>query len=145
MTEKRVSRFAIYRKAIRITLRSHHFWHLFVLGLLLIYCILFYYFGELVNLLRWETSRMDFFYGAHDIQRAFFIAPIVYAAYTFGMRASIIITLVVAIVILPHIIFTPNDVGPIWRIIMFIVVAGAVGYVTARVRRSCLPAQRKRA
>jgi hypothetical protein len=143
MTGEKVNSFSVYRKAASIVLKSRHFWHLFILGVLLIYCILFYYLGELVDLLRWETLRIDFFYSAHDVQRVFFLAPIIYAGYIFGRRAAIIVTLVSALAILVRIMIAPESPDPIWRIIMFIVVAGAVGYITARLRRSHLPSQNK--
>ena len=141
--KKEVSRSAIYREAVRVGLKSSHFWHLFVLGVLLIYCTLFYYFGELVDLFRWETLRLDFFYGAHDVQRVLFLAPIIYAAYVFGMRVAIITALVAAIAIFPRIIVASNDTDPLWRIIIFIVIASAIGYITARLRRSCFLAQNR--
>ena len=136
MIEKKDSNLAIYLDAIRLGVRSRHFWHLFILGILLIYCILFYYFGELVNLFKWETLKIDFFYGAHDVQRIFFLAPIIYAGYIFGVKAVIIVTLVSAFAILPRFIVALYGYDPLWRIIMFIVIAGAVGYITARLRRS---------
>lgn len=140
---KEASRSAIYHEAVRVGLKSSHFWHLFVLGVLLIYCTLFYYFGALVGLLRWENLRLDFFYGAHDIQRILFLVPIVYAGYVFGGRVAIITTLVAAITIFPHIMVVSNDTDPLWRIIIFIIIAGAIGYITARVRRSRFLAQSK--
>ena len=140
---KEVSRSAIYREAVRVGLKSSHFWHLFVLGVLLIYGTLFYYFGELGDLFRWRTLNLDFFYGAHDIQRVLFLAPIVYAGYVFGRRAAIIITLFAALAIFPHIMVASNDTDLIWRIIIFIVIAGVIGYITARVRRSRFLAQNR--
>ena len=133
MTEKKDSSLAIYREAMRAGLRSRHFWHLFILGVLLIYCTLFYYMGELIDLSGWETSRTDFFYGAHDIQRIFFLAPIIYTGYVFGTRPVIIVTLVSAIAILPRFMVAPD---PIWRVVVFIIVAGVIGCITARLRRS---------
>ncbi len=142
ITSKAARRSAIYLEAVRAGLKSSHFWHLFVLGVLLIYGTLFYYFGELVDLLRWETLRLDFFYGAHDIQRVFFLAPIIYAGYVFGMRATIITTLVTVIAIFPHIMVLPTDTNQLWKIMIFIVIAGVIGYITVRLRRLQLPAQK---
>ena len=136
MTENKVSIFEIYREAAGVVLRSSHFWHLFILGVLLIYCILFYYFGELVSLLRWESLRLDFLYGAHDAQRILFLAPIVYAGYVLGKRASIIVTVVATVTIIPRFIVVSDGVDPLWRIIMFIVVAGAIGLCISMVTRN---------
>ena len=133
---KKLNRYEIHREAVRVGLRSRHFWHLFVLGVLLIYCTLFYYFGELVDLLRLETLRVAFFYDAHDIQRIFFLAPIIYAGYVFGRKVAIIVTLVSALVILLRIVVISDSPDPIWRIITFIIVAFAIGYITARLLRS---------
>jgi hypothetical protein len=108
---------------------------------LLIYCIFFYYIGELAALFGWETLKIDFFYGTHDVQRIFFLAPIIYTGYVFGTRIMIIVTLVSAIAILSRFMVAPDSYDPIWRIIVFIIISGAVGYITARLRRSHL--QRK--
>ena len=145
MIEKKVGSLAIYREAAKVGLRSRHFWHLFILSVLLIYCTLFYYFGTLVDLLKWEALRIDFFYGAHVVQRAFFLAPIIYTGYVFGTRAVIIVTLISALAILPYILVASDSPDPIWRIVTFIFIAGAAGYITARLRRSYFPDQNKEA
>ena len=52
---------------------------LFILPLLLVFCTLFYYFGELVEWAAWDALRSNFFYGIHDVHRLLFLMPIAYA------------------------------------------------------------------
>ena len=40
---------------------------LFILPMLLVFCTLFYYFGELVDWAAWDVLRLKFFYGIHDV------------------------------------------------------------------------------
>lgn len=133
-TEPEGDRPAIFREAVRLGLRNRHFWQLFILGILIIYCLLFYYFRELAVLFRWDTFRLEFLYGAHDVQRLFFLVPIIYASYAFGIGGSILAILGTAIAILIRIMVVSNDTDPLWRIIVFIFASGAVGCLTVRLR-----------
>ena len=98
-----------YFKVASIILRSSHFYKLYILGLLLFYCILFYYFGEIILLLGCDSIRYDIFFGPHDIQRFCYLIPIVFAGSTFGSRGAIITTLVSMATILPHFIDTRSS------------------------------------
>ena len=124
----------VIHHAALATLRSRRFYQLYILGLLLIYCTLFYYFGEIVDFFGWGSLRWDFFYGVHDVHRLFFLAPIVYAGYCFGVRASIIITIIVANIFLPRALFISPYPDPLLRAMLFIVIAGVLGYLVARVQ-----------
>jgi len=129
-----MSRGASLRQAVLAGLRSRNFYRLYILGLLLIYCTLFYYFGELVSLFGWETLRWEFFYGIHDIHRLFFMAPIIYAGYTAGRRGAIIITLVTLIIFLPRAFFISPFPDPILRTTLFTIIAGVIGALIGTVR-----------
>ena len=67
--------------------------------LLLVFCTLFYYIGELVDWATWDALRREFFYGIHDIHRLLFLAPIIYAGYTARVKGAFIITLVSFIIL----------------------------------------------
>lgn len=60
----------------------------FILPLLLVFCTLIYYFGELVDFAGLEALRWKFFYSVHDIHRLFFLAPIIYAGYVSRVRGQ---------------------------------------------------------
>jgi len=107
---------------------------LFIIPLLMIFCTLFYYFGELVDWAAWDTLRLNFFYGIHDIHRLLFLAPIVYAGYTAGVRGTIIITLVSFVVFLPRAFYISPYPDPLLRMVIFTVFAGVIGYLVARLR-----------
>jgi len=110
------------------------FRRLYILALLYVGCTLFYYFGELVDLAGWEALRWDFFYGVHDVHRLLFLAPIIYAAYFFGVKATVIITIVAVNTFLPRALFISPFPDPTLRTVLFIIIAGAMGYLTARLR-----------
>lgn len=123
-----------HRQAILTLLKSRDFFRLYILGLLLIYCTLFYYFGELVDLAGWDALRWEFFYGVHDVHRLLFLAPIIYAGYYFGVRATIIITIISINISLPRALFISPFPDPTARMLISSVISGALGYLTARVR-----------
>ena len=55
---KEISKSEIYRKAARVSLKSRHFYQLYIFGLLILYCAVFYYFGEIAALFHWETLKL---------------------------------------------------------------------------------------
>ena len=129
-----MSKATVFKRLVLVGLKSRNFFRLYVLGLLLLYCMIFYYFGELVDFFGWEVLRWEFFYSVHDVHRLFFLAPIVYAGYVFGVRATIIITIISAVSFMPRAVFISPYPDPLLRVIIFIVIAGAMGYLTARMR-----------
>lgn len=124
-----------YSRLFSIGFRSRHFIRLYILGLLLLYCTLFYYFGELVDFFGWEALRWEFFYSVHDVHRLFFLAPILYAAHVFGARATIIITIISAMIFIPRAFFMSPYPDPLVRMTIFSIIAGIMGYLVAVVRR----------
>jgi len=121
----------VSRQAASGEIRRRHLYRFYIMVLLFGGCTLFYYFGELVDFAGWEALRWDFFYGVHDIHRLLFLAPIIYAAYFFGVRAAVIITIVAVNTFLPRALFISPFPDPILRTILFIIVAGTIGYLTA--------------
>ena len=115
-----------------ISRNSYSFYFLFLLyGLF----TLFYYFGELVDFAGWEALRWSFFYGVHDIHRLLFLALIIYAGYIFGIKATIIITIISLMTFLPRGLFISPYPDPLARMLVFTLIAGIMGYLTAIVRR----------
>ncbi len=116
-------------------MRSHNSYRFYLIFLLYGLCTLLYYFGELVDFAGWEALRWSFFYTVHDVHRLFFLAPIIYAGYTFGVKAAIIMTIIVAGTFLPRALFISPYPDPLLRTILFVIFAGALGYLTAFSRR----------
>ncbi len=119
------------RQAVSGVPRRRHF---YILVLLLGGCTLFYYFGELVDFTGWEALRWDFFYGVHDVHRLFFLAPIIYAGYVFGVKAAVIVTIVAVNTILPRALFISPFPDPLLRTVLFIIIAGTIGCLTGIAR-----------
>ena len=78
------------------------YFRVFTLPLLLVFCTLFYYFGELADWAAWEALRREFFYGIHDIHRLLFLAPIIYAGYFGRVKGAIIVTLISFVIFMPR-------------------------------------------
>jgi len=121
-------------KALSTTIRSKDFWRLYILAVLMVFCSIFYYFGEIVDLTGWESLRWSFFYGVHDIHRLLFLIPIIYTGYVFGTRAVILVTIVVVGICTPRALFISPFPHPILRPLVFILIAGTLGYLAALVR-----------
>jgi PAS domain-containing protein len=134
-SQDKASKTPLVREVVSTGLKSREFYRLYILGLIILYCGLFYYFGEIVDFFGWDTLRWEFFYGVHDIHRLLFLAPILYAAYAFGIRATIIITIISTNIMLPRALFISPYPDPMARMLITIVIEGALGYLTARNRR----------
>lgn len=95
-------------------------------------CVIFYYFGEIVDFLGWDALRLNFFYTVHDIHRLIFLFPIMYAAYYFGMKATIIMIILMISAFMPRALFISPYPDPLIRATLFTVVAALVGLFMAR-------------
>lgn len=107
---------------------------LLIVPLLIVFCSLFYYFGELVDWAAWEALRIDFFYSIHDVHRLLFLAPIIYAGYTARVKGALIVTLVAFIIFLPRAFFVSPFPDPLLRMLLFTAFAGTIGVMTGIVR-----------
>ncbi len=118
-------------EVVKTGLKDRMFYRLYILGLLLFFCTLFYYFGEIVDYFNIDSLRLDIFYAVHDVHRLLFLAPILYAAYAFGLKAAIIITIICGGIWMPRAIFISPYPSPLLRAILFLVGEGATGYLVA--------------
>ena len=122
------------RKSILGTLKGRNAYSFYSVFLMWGFCTLFYYFGELVELAGWEPLHLDFFYSVHDFHRLLFLVPLIYASYVFGMKAAVIITIIALMTFLSRALFISPFPDPLIRMILFTVIAGAMAYLTAKVR-----------
>ena len=116
-------------------LTSPNAFSFYVLFLMWALLTLFYYFGELVEFAHWEALRWQFLYSVHDVHRLLFLAPIIYAAYVFGIKATVIITIICLMTFLPRALFISTFPDPLARTVVFTLIGGIMGYLTAIVRR----------
>ena len=98
-------------------------------------CAIFYYLGEIFTLAGLDFTGWDFLYGVHYFHRLLFLEPIIYAGYVFGMRAVIIVTIIVVNTMLPRALLISSFPDPLLRMLLFIIVAATIGYLTARVHQ----------
>ena len=82
-----------------------------------------------------DFLRINFLYSIHDIHRLLFLVPIIYAAYYYGMRATVIITIIALMTFLPRALFISPYPDPLLRMILFTAAAGTIGWLVAAVRR----------
>ena len=108
--------------------------HIYIVVSLFAFCTLIYYFGELINLFGWQSLNWEGFYTVHDVHRALFLAPIVYAGYVFRIKGALFATLATFIVCLPRAFFISPYPDSLLRMVIFVIVAGIVGSFTAVLR-----------
>ncbi|MHB8084866.1 MAG: PAS domain-containing sensor histidine kinase [Dehalococcoidia bacterium] len=108
--------------------------HIYIAASLFAVCIVIYYFGEVINTFGWQSLYWEGFYTVHDVHRALFLAPIVYAGYFFRIRGALFMTLGTFIVCLPRALFISPYPDSLLRMVIFVIVAGIVGSFTAVLR-----------
>jgi hypothetical protein len=111
-------------------IRAGDFRRFYTMVSLFVLCTILYYFGEIIDFFGWETLRWEFFYSVHDIHRMMFLAPIIYAGYFFGVRAAAVVTIIAVGTILPRALFVSPFPDPLLRTLLFIIIAGVIGYLT---------------
>lgn len=129
-----------FHRRVWDVLRRRDFHRSFIIFLFVYYTLL-YYFGELVDFAGWKALRWEFFYNVHDVQRLFFLIPIIYTGYIFRVKWALIATLAAFIVFLPRALFVSPFPDPMLRMLLFTMVAGIMGALTGMVHNE---AERRR-
>lgn len=93
--------------------------------------ILFYYFGEIVDFFGWTALQWEIFYTVHDVHRAVFLIPIIYAGYVFGVKATLTVSIITLMAFIPRALFISPYPDPLLRMLLFMVIATLMGYLTA--------------
>lgn len=109
-------------------------WHLhrfYLLFFIFAICSILYYFGEIIDFFNWDFLRWSFFYGVHDVHRLVFLVPIIYAAYYFGIKATIVIIVLTICVFLPRAFLISPYPDPLLRASLFTVISAVVGLLAA--------------
>jgi hypothetical protein len=125
MSEKRLRAFSLAPVFNRLKNRY------FIVSLLFGIFTLFYYFGELANDLGWVSLQWNFFYAVHDVHRLLFLAPILYAAFYFGAKLTLLVSAASLIVFLPRAVLLSPFPDPIERAVIFAAVEAAIGLTIA--------------
>ncbi|MFH1016474.1 MAG: PAS domain-containing protein [Chloroflexota bacterium] len=109
-------------------------YRLFAVPVLLITCTLIYYAGEIIDFFQWDALQWSFFYSVHDVHRLLFLAPILYASYFGRVRGAAIVTLASFAIFLPRAFLISPYPDPLIRPVLFVIIAGTMGYLTAFAR-----------
>lgn len=116
--EARLIRLLPVRKALR-AVQSPHFW---VITFLMVFLTALYY-EEQLHLAGLMPFCLGFCTTVHDLHRALFLIPTIYAAVVFRMRGGLIVSFAFLCVILPRaLIFSPYP-HPLVRAIVFFIPA----------------------
>jgi PAS domain S-box-containing protein len=92
------------------------FWHITVL---MAACSLFYYIDVILDYEGWVNLRWRIFYTVHDLHRAFFLIPVIYAAYAFRVKGVAVSCLISFLVFLPRALVVSPFPDPLLRALMF--------------------------
>ncbi len=104
--------------------RSPHFW---IIAALMAVLTLVYYAGH-TPLAHFGSFFTDAF--PHDLHRALFLLPIIYAALTFRVWGALGASFVFLCVVLPHTFYSPYS-EPLVRSLIFVIFTAFVGVLTA--------------
>jgi len=108
-------------------LKSRDFYRFYILVALFGTCGVIYYLGEIVDLTGWESLGHRFFYGVHDVQRLFFLAPIMYAGYVYRVKGALAVTAAAFLAFLPRALWISPYADPVLRPALVTLAAGVVG------------------
>jgi len=109
--------------------------HLWCIAALTLACSLFYYLDAIFGHFGW-TAGEDALGKLHDFQGLVFFAPVVYAAYVFGLRGALLVALVSMLILYPYVIFVASYEDGLYRTSAFGVILSAVGAAIAMLRSS---------
>jgi signal transduction histidine kinase len=104
--------------------------HLLIVAALLLFCI-FQYYVDQTSLASKPFFSNSFFTGVHDVNRALFLIPIVYAALAFRVRGSIITSLIFLAAVLPRALVFSTYPNPLFRALVFVIFAALIGFFIA--------------
>lgn len=103
----------------RLIIGNPHLW--IIASLFTIFTVLYY--GEQLHLVRWAPLTEGFFTTVHDLHRALFFIPIIYAAVVFRMRGGLIVSFALLCVMLPRALLFSPYLHPLLRSVVFFVPA----------------------
>lgn len=105
-------------------LRSPHFW---IISVVMAIIALLYYSGH-TPLARFGGFFSDSF--PHDLHRALFLIPLIYAALTFRVRGALVTSLIFLCAVLPRGFYSPYA-EPLVRAVLFVLFSALIGMLSA--------------
>jgi signal transduction histidine kinase len=104
--------------------------HLLIVTVLVLLCI-FQYYVDQTPLASKPFFSHSFFTGVHDVNRALFLIPVIYAALAFRVRGSIITSLIFLAAVLPRALLFSTYPSPLLRALVFVIFAAFIGFFIA--------------
>lgn len=98
--------------------KAPSFWHITVLMAIF---SLFYYMDAIINHMGWLNLRWGIFYTVHDLHRALFLIPAMYAVYKFRLKGIIVTSLISFLILLPRALFVSPYPDPLLRALIFMI------------------------
>ncbi len=109
--------------------------HLLIIAAIVVLCI-FQYYVDQTPLTSLPFFSSSFFTGVHDVNRALFLIPIVYATLAFRVRGSLITSLIFLVAVLPRALAFSTYPNPLLRALVFVVFAALIGlFIAAELNR----------
>jgi len=105
--------------------KNTHFWFIV---LLMTFFSVFYYMDVIIDYFGWKSIHWDIFNTVHDLHRALFLLPLIWASFRFRMKGATIVTLFTFIIILPRALFVSPFPDPLLRASIFICISGVLGF-----------------
>ncbi|MCX5998725.1 MAG: hypothetical protein NTU41_03825, partial [Chloroflexi bacterium] len=109
--------------------------HLMNIAILLALCALFYYLDVISGWLGWSGAQ-DVLGRLHDFYGLVFFAPVVYAAYVYGLRGALLTALMAIIILYPYAVLVTSYPDGVYRPSAFGLILSAVGAAVAMLRKS---------
>ncbi len=109
--------------------------HVWRITAMMLFCGLYYYLDVISGLIGW-TSVEDVLGKLHDFHGLVFFAPVVYAAYVFGLRGALVAAFVAMVVLLPYALCMTPYSDALYRPTAFAVILSAVGAAVAMLQKS---------
>jgi len=106
------------------------FKHLWLLGLLFA-ALTFLYYLDSITILYGRHLDDGFFSGVHDLHRAFFLLPIIYASLIFRRKGSLLSSLAFLGIVVPRALYLSPYPNPLLRAFIFVVWTWAIGTLLA--------------
>jgi signal transduction histidine kinase len=123
--------------------KGKNFWsnkHLWYIAAIMVFCTLFYYLPDIGGALGWtsvETTLGNLHdFAGIDFPGIVFFAPVVYAAYIYGVIPAVLAAFMAMFILIPHVILADQYPSTLLKPAAFFIIFSAVGVVVAMLRRS---------
>jgi len=113
--------------------------HLWRIGFIMVACFIVYYLPSIAGLVGWTSGQntliiLHNFYGL-DFYALVFFVPVVYAAYTLGVKGAVATAMVSMVFLIPYAMILDSHPSALFRPTAFALILSAVGAVIAMLQK----------